>query len=111
MNVIGQSLKRKEDRALVVGRGRYLDDFALADMLHLGVVRSTHAHARLGKVIVDEALALPGVVAAFTAGGLPGVAEGFFRFGKPKRLLDVNHPALVRLNDYERGWPLRGPGG
>jgi len=106
MNVIGQSLKRKEDRAFVVGSGRYLDDFALPDMLHLGVVRSTHAHARLGKVIVDEALALPGVVAAFTAVDLPELGRPIPAYGQLKNFRDYEQPALGRDKVRYVGEPI-----
>jgi aerobic carbon-monoxide dehydrogenase large subunit len=95
MNVIGQSLKRKEDHALVVGRGRYLDDIVLPAMLHLGVVRSTHAHARLRKVLVDEALALPGVVAAFTAADLPELGTPIPAYGQLKNFRDYAQPVLA----------------
>jgi aerobic carbon-monoxide dehydrogenase large subunit len=44
-------------------------------MLHLGVVRSLHAHARLARVDTAAARALPGVVAAWHAGDLPEIAR------------------------------------
>jgi aerobic carbon-monoxide dehydrogenase large subunit len=106
MDVIGQSLKRKEDRALLVGRGRYLDDFALPDMLHLGVVRSTHAHARLGQVIVDGALALPGVVAAFTAADLPELGTPIPGYGQLKNFREYEQPALARGKVRYVGEPI-----
>ena len=72
---IGASPRRKEDRRLLVGGGRYLDDIARDGALHLGVVRSLHAHARIVKVDVREALARPGVRAAWSAADLPDVAR------------------------------------
>jgi carbon-monoxide dehydrogenase large subunit len=69
--LIGSSPRRKEDRRLLVGAGRYLDDIARDGMLHLGVVRSTQAHARLLKVHMREALLMPGAVAAWSAADLP----------------------------------------
>ena len=42
-DLIGSSPRRKEDRRLLVGAGRYLDDITREGMLHLGVVRSPHA--------------------------------------------------------------------
>jgi carbon-monoxide dehydrogenase large subunit len=106
MDVIGQALKRKEDRALLVGRGRYLDDVVLPDMLHLGVVRSTHAHARLGKVFVAEALALPGVVAAFTAGDLPELGGSVPAYGQLKSFRDYDQPVLGRGKVRYVGEPI-----
>src|SRR5262245_15729418 len=74
--MIGASPRRKEDRRLLVGAGCFVDDVTPAKLLHLGVVRSTEAHARLVKVAVADARALPGVVAAWTADDLPEVAGG-----------------------------------
>ncbi len=73
--LIGSSPRRKEDRRLLVGAGRYLDDLTREGMLHLGVVRSLHAHARILKVDAREALALPGVLAAWSAADLPELAR------------------------------------
>ena len=64
--LVGARIHRREDPRLVSGRGRYVDDFTLPGMLHMALVRSPHAHARVGGVDVTEARRLPGVVAAFT---------------------------------------------
>lgn len=74
--MIGASPRRKEDRRLLVGTGRFVDDLHRAGMLHLGVVRSVHAHARLLGIDLVPARAMPGVVAAWCAADLPGVARG-----------------------------------
>ncbi|MFP1644602.1 xanthine dehydrogenase family protein molybdopterin-binding subunit [Pontitalea aquivivens] len=63
---IGRALPRKEDRRLVSGRGRYLDDIALPGALHVTFVRSPHAHARILGINTEEALSMPGVVGVFT---------------------------------------------
>ncbi|MBI4637552.1 MAG: xanthine dehydrogenase family protein [Candidatus Rokubacteria bacterium] len=73
--MIGASPRRKEDRRLLVGAGRFLDDLARASMLHLGVVRSVHAHARLLGIGLAGARGLPGVVAAWSASDLPEIAR------------------------------------
>jgi carbon-monoxide dehydrogenase large subunit len=73
---VGQSVLRKEDDALIRGRGRYTDDHAPSAALHALVLRSPHAHA---KFTIDAARArgLPGVAAILTPddvkdlGGLP----------------------------------------
>jgi CO/xanthine dehydrogenase Mo-binding subunit len=44
---VSQSVTRKEDGALIRGRGRYVADVASAGALHAVVVRSPHAHARI----------------------------------------------------------------
>lgn len=73
--LIGASVGRKEDLRLVTGSGRYLDDITFPGLLHMGVVRSPHAHARITKISTDGALALPGVVAALGAKDLPEVGR------------------------------------
>jgi carbon-monoxide dehydrogenase large subunit len=63
---VGQSVLRKEDDALIRGRGHYTDDFAPSQALHALVLRSPHAHA---KFTLDTARAktLPGVALILTA--------------------------------------------
>ena len=63
---IGQPVTRFEDGRLLRGRGRYLDDVNLPGQAHMVVVRSIHAHARIGGIDVAGARARPGVLAVFT---------------------------------------------
>src|SRR5215468_4517029 len=72
--MIGTSPLRKEDRRLLVGAGRFVDDLTRPGLLHLGVVRSREAHARVVGVATRAALAAPGVVAVWTGADLAGVA-------------------------------------
>jgi carbon-monoxide dehydrogenase large subunit len=72
---VGQSVLRKEDDALIRGKGRYTDDHAPVT-LHALMLRSPHAHAKF-TIDTRAARALPGVAAILTAedvkdlGGLP----------------------------------------
>lgn len=59
--MIGQALPRKEDANLLVGDGRFVGDLVLPGMLHAKVLRSPHAHARIGSVESAAATAMPGV--------------------------------------------------
>jgi hypothetical protein len=73
---LGQSIPRLEDDTLLRGAGRYTDDFALARAAHVVFVRSPHAHAKIRRVSIDEAMKGPGVIAVLTgkdakADGLP----------------------------------------
>jgi carbon-monoxide dehydrogenase large subunit len=70
-DLIGASPRRKEDRRLLTGAGRYVDDLTRPGMLHMIVVRSRHAHARIVKIALEAARALPGVAAVWTAPDLP----------------------------------------
>src|SRR4029077_11179340 len=72
---IGSSPRRKEDRRLLESAGRYLDDLTRAGLLHLGVVRSLHAHARVLAVDLRDARASLGVSAAWSADDLPETAR------------------------------------
>lgn len=72
--MVGESPRRKEDRRLLAGAGRFVDDITRAGAAHLGVVRSVHAHARLTRVDLTRARGRPGVVGAWSAADLPGLA-------------------------------------
>src|SRR5229473_5532391 len=63
---IGESIKRKEDARFLRGKGNYLDDFELPDMLHMAILRSPHAHARIKSIDTAAASAMPGVIAVVT---------------------------------------------
>ena len=69
----GASIKRSEDPRILTGRGRYVDDIKLPEMLHAAFVRSPLAHARVLAVDVSAAQALPGVVAVLTGADLEGM--------------------------------------
>src|SRR5947209_18725155 len=63
---IGESIKRKEDDRFVRGKGNYVDDIVLPGMLHMSILRSPFAHARIKSIKADAAQAVPGVVAVVT---------------------------------------------
>ncbi len=72
--LVGASPKRKEDGRFVAGRGRYLDDVRVPGLLHVALVRSPHAHARVVSVDARAARALAGVAAVWTLADLPELA-------------------------------------
>jgi carbon-monoxide dehydrogenase large subunit len=63
---IGQAVTRFEDRRLLQGGGRYLDDVNLSGQAYAVIVRSIHAHARIRGVDTRAALKAPGVLAVLT---------------------------------------------
>lgn len=63
---VGQSVLRKEDDALIRGKGRYTDDYAPQAALRCMVLRSPHAHAKY-TIDVSRARGLPGVALILTA--------------------------------------------
>ncbi|MDQ6661234.1 MAG: molybdopterin-dependent oxidoreductase, partial [Chloroflexota bacterium] len=66
--------RRKEDYGLITGGSHYVDDLKPAQgrpaALHMAVVRSPYAHAEIKDIQLDEARALPGVIAAFSSAEL-----------------------------------------
>ena len=97
--MIGQSPRRKEDERLITGRGRFIDDIAPPGLLHLALVRSTHARARIVEVAAAAARALPDV-AVFLAGDLAELAEPL-----PAARADLTNP-YVRLDTPRPQRPL-----
>ena len=80
---MGGGLPRKEDPNLVTGRANWTDNIKLPGMLHMSMLRSPFARAKVTKLDVSGALERPGVVAAFTGqeladeypGGVPCGAQ------------------------------------
>ena len=66
----GHSVRRIEDPTLVSGTGRYVDDVSVAGQLHVVLLRSPHAHARIASIDASAARAMPGVVAVYTGADL-----------------------------------------
>jgi len=99
---IGQARKRKEDAHLITGRTTWTDNLTLPGLLHLAILRSPMAHARITNVDVSGALTRPGVIAAFSGqdfkdvqGTIPcawPVTEDMVNPGHPSIAVDqVNH--------------------
>ena len=59
---VGQSIRRREDRRLLMGQGQYVADLVFPRMLHAAFVRSPVAHARIRAVDLCRAKAMAGVV-------------------------------------------------
>jgi aerobic carbon-monoxide dehydrogenase large subunit len=102
--VLGGPKLRTEDRALLTGAARYLDDVPCAGALHGVFVRSPIAHALVRSVDADEACAMPGVIGVFVAedmGGLrmPPVEDSPEVFARPLLAIDrvrfVGEPMAV----------------
>src|SRR5438270_2595871 len=70
-NVCGASLQNPLGESIVTGKARYTLDVEMEGMLHLKVVRSPHAHARIKAIRKDKALAVAGVHAVFTWEDVP----------------------------------------
>ena len=58
---MGASRKRVEDNRCIRGRGHYTDDIVLPGMLHMEILRSPLAHARIKSIDASKAWQIPGV--------------------------------------------------
>src|SRR6266576_5979489 len=63
---VGHRVKRKEDDRLIRGKGTFIDDIKLPGMLHMAILRSPLAHARIRSIDSSRAQAVTGVVAVVT---------------------------------------------
>src|SRR5216684_3498537 len=63
---LGRSVKRKEDDRFIVGRGNYIEDIRLPNMLYMAILRSPFAHAKINSIDTSRASELPGVVVVVT---------------------------------------------
>ncbi|HEY2870774.1 MAG TPA: hypothetical protein VGJ56_02585, partial [Reyranella sp.] len=61
------AIRRREDPRFLTGQGRYADNTAPRDAVAVLFVRSPHAHARINGIDKADAVALPGVIAIYTA--------------------------------------------
>ena len=96
---VGARIKRREDPRLIQGLAHYVDDIKLPDILHVAILRSPYAHARINAIDTAAAQNLPGVKAVVTGddikdtiGGIPCAAtdpEGFPGIKVP------HHPVLA----------------
>jgi carbon-monoxide dehydrogenase large subunit len=85
---IGAPVRREEDRRLLTGQGRYVDDVPAAREARGYVLRAPHAHARIRHIDVKEALSAPGVLAVLTGEDLRRRGLGALRPGVPRRRRD-----------------------
>lgn len=99
---VGQPRKRKEDQHLLTGRTTWTDNLVFPGMLHLAILRSPMAHAKITAIDPSAALDRPGVLAVYTGrdfadiqGNLPcawPVTADMVNPGAPSLAVDqVNH--------------------
>ena len=111
MTYLGQSLKRAEDPRLITGQGSYVDDINLPGMLHVAVLRSTHAHALIKSIDTAAAGSSPGVAAVLTSEDIAGVlrdvpsGDGIYD-DKVEHIEAPQHPVLARNKVCYVGQPV-----
>ncbi len=97
---IGQPVRRSEDQRFVQGRGRYVDDLGAHGDYQAVFLRSPHAHAKILRIDISQATAMPDVVAVYTGADLVTAGIGTLpctwaitgRNGEP--MAEPPHPAL-----------------
>ncbi len=67
---VGKSRRRKEDARLITGRTRWTDNLTLPGLVHMAILRSPMAHARITGIDTSAAKEMPGVVAVLTGADL-----------------------------------------
>ena len=81
---------RREDDRLVKGKGFFVDDYSPAGLLHMSLVRSPYAHARIVSIDVSRAEALPGVACTLTGDEVMKMSDPFIQIGagSPQEITD-----------------------
>jgi CO/xanthine dehydrogenase Mo-binding subunit len=103
---IGRSVPRLEDAPLVTGRGCFIADLSFPGQLHVRLVRSSHAHARLLSVDVAAARTMPGVVGVWTSEDMADVPPIDFRDPAAAKLTPYRQPVLARERVRYVGEPV-----
>ena len=110
---IGKDRRRKEDQRLITGRTRWTDNLTLPGMLHLAMVRSPHAHAKIVSIDTAAANDMTNVVDVLTGkdfgdelGRLHQRLADHPRPGHARPLADAERPGRLRRRDRRR---RRGP--
>jgi aerobic carbon-monoxide dehydrogenase large subunit len=109
---IGASVKRKEDKRFLLGKGQYTDDITLPNQAHAVFVRSPHAHAKIKSIDSAAAMKSPGVVAVLTgddvvASQLGGIPCGWLVKNKDgSNMVEPPHPALAHRKVRHVGDPV-----
>ncbi|HZZ79273.1 MAG TPA: xanthine dehydrogenase family protein molybdopterin-binding subunit [Gemmataceae bacterium] len=103
-NVIGTRPIRHDGIDKVTGRALYGADFQAAGLLHGRVLRSPHAHAKIVKIDVSKALALPGVHAVVTSADLPDPGDKIADLGEGAiKVSHLSSNCLARGKVFYRG--------
>jgi CO/xanthine dehydrogenase Mo-binding subunit len=126
---IGTSVRRSDGIPKTTGEFAFSSDLHADGMLWGHTLRSPHAHARVGRIDVSEAVAMPGVHAVLTHEDVPGqkryglefpdqpvlAIDRVRYFGEPVALVAADHPEQARraaeriLVEYEPLEPVVDP--
>jgi len=98
---VGKALPRKEDNRLLRGRGKFVDDIKLRDMLYLKFVRSPYAHAKVTDLDTSAAEAVSGVVCTLTGAEIAKQTNPFIEIGPDPFARIKDYPLAVAKVRYQ----------
>jgi 2-furoyl-CoA dehydrogenase large subunit len=104
---VGKPVQPRELERLARGMGLYCDDLKLPGMLHLWLVRSPLAHARIESIDLAAARRVPGVVAAFTGKDIASEVQPFIEIGPGPGQKITDFPMAVEKVRFQ-GEPVAG---
>jgi len=102
---VHKPLSRKEDDRLLRGRGLFVDDYQPAGVLHMSLVRSPYAHAKILSIDTAKAEALPGVVCTLTGKEIAAVCKPFMQIG-PGTAQEIRDFPLAVEKAIHQGEPV-----
>ncbi|WNV09396.1 hypothetical protein [Tardiphaga sp. 709] len=94
--LVGKSVLRKEDGPLLRGQGKFAADINFPNQLYMRVVRSTYAHGNIVSVDLAPALAIPGVVAAWSFADVAEIPPIDFRLTRLEQLAAYRQTILAK---------------
>jgi len=94
--LVGKSVTRKEDGPLLRGQGKFAADINFPNQLYMRVVRSTYAHGNIVSVDLQSALAIPGVVAAWSFADVADIPPIDFRLTRLEQLAAYRQTILAK---------------
>src|ERR1700731_906226 len=98
---VGRPIRRVEEDRLVRGKGIFVDDQKMTGMLHIRFVRSSYGHAKIVRLDVSKAAALPGVVCTLTGAEVKGMVRPFIEIGPDVGQKIADYPMAVDKVVYQ----------
>ena len=83
LSTVGKRVPKLDAAEKATGRSRYIQDLKLPGMLYGRILYSKYAHARIAKIDVSRARALPGVRAVLTGEDIPDIKMGVYKDNRP----------------------------
>ena len=98
---VGKPIPRKEEARLIRGKGKFVDDYKMSEMLHLCLVRSPYGHARVVRIDVSQAEKAPSVVCTLTGPEVAKLVRPFLEIGPEPGGKIVDYPMGIEKVHYQ----------